>query len=100
MFEPVDVCFNSESEMKQWSINEETQALIVAGLCCIGGWVILSWFFQLFLYVLWPVIALNLTMFLFPSFKKIITEDYFHNYIEIIKSYLEKYSEGDFCYCY
>lgn len=46
MFEPVEVCFSSENEMKQWSINEETQALIVAGLCCIGGWVILSWFLQ------------------------------------------------------
>ncbi|KAK9891415.1 hypothetical protein WA026_014652 [Henosepilachna vigintioctopunctata] len=100
MFEPLEVCFNSDNELNKWSINEETQAIIVASLACIGAWVIISWFIQLILYVLWPVLILNLAMFMFPTFKKIVAEGYFLNYVEIIKAYLEKYAEGDFCYCY
>lgn len=36
----------AQSLLPQWIMDAETQAVIIAGLCCVGAWVIFQWMIQ------------------------------------------------------
>lgn len=37
-----------DSVLPHWILDVETQAIIIAGLCCVGAWVIFKWVVQVF----------------------------------------------------
>ncbi|KAF2899372.1 hypothetical protein ILUMI_06815, partial [Ignelater luminosus] len=42
----VDGLLEAHSFLPQWIMDAETQAVIIAGLCCVGAWVIFQWMIQ------------------------------------------------------
>lgn len=94
--------------------NDDTQAIIFAGLCVVGAWVVFSWLvkvwmkcvckthypppttdvivecFQVFLSVLWPLTLFAFVMAIAPNLKKSVMTEFVPKQIDTLKVWMTK----------
>ncbi|KAF5280561.1 hypothetical protein FQR65_LT00312 [Abscondita terminalis] len=75
-------------------LDAETQAIIIAGLCSVGAWVIFKWIIQLIFSVLWPLFAIIGVMIIMPSFRKTLTYDILPKQIRVMKCITKRLLES------
>ncbi|XP_018333242.1 uncharacterized protein LOC108742501 [Agrilus planipennis] len=63
----------------------ELQAVILAGLCGIGAWVVISTILKVIFWMLWPLLLICGILSLMPSWRATIANDYVPAHIEALK---------------
>lgn len=70
--------------------DRETQALILAGICFIGTWVVVTKVIQFVLSMIWPFILLGVCLTLAPSWTNSFISEVIPEYMRILTDYCFK----------
>ncbi|CAH0551380.1 unnamed protein product [Brassicogethes aeneus] len=71
-------------------LNCETQAIILAGLCGVGAWVIFSWILQVILSILWPFFLFAAVLLAMPTWRRTLAQETLPRQLQILKEWTKK----------